>query len=112
MVERDDDTDEVPDEVVIPIEPVLDLHAFAPRDVASVVESYLEAAVEAGYSEVRIVHGRGIGAQREIVRAILARHPHVESFGDAPPDRGGWGATLARIRPRGVDRKLPTADNY
>ena len=110
-MERDDDADDVPDEVVLPIEPVIDLHAFAPRDVASVVESYLDAAVDAGYSEVRIVHGRGIGAQRETVRAILGRHPWVESFGDAPPERGGWGATLARFRPRGVDRRPPTADN-
>lgn len=97
MTERDDDTDAVPEEVVLPIEPVLDLHAFAPRDVASVVESYLEAAIEAGFAEVRIVHGRGIGVQRETVRALLARHPRVESFGDAPTDRGGWGATLARL---------------
>lgn len=97
MHERDDE-DETPEEVVLPIEPVLDLHAFSPRDAASVVLSYLDAAVEAGFAEVRIVHGRGIGVQREVVRALLARHPRVESFGDAPPERGGWGATLARLR--------------
>ena len=99
----DDRTDAdpgIPDEVTVPIEPVIDLHAFSPSDVRSVVESYLEAALEAGFQEVRLVHGRGIGVQREIVRALLARHPDVVSFGDAPPERGGWGATLARLRPR------------
>jgi dsDNA-specific endonuclease/ATPase MutS2 len=86
--------DEIPDEVSLPIEDSIDLHAFAPRDVKDVVESYLEAAREAGFREVRIIHGRGIGVQREAIRAILARHPHVASFSDAPPERGGWGATI------------------
>ncbi len=85
------------EEVTLPIEDSLDLHAFAPRDVAAVVESYLEAAVEARLREVRIVHGRGIGVQREIVRAVLARHPAVAGFADAPPERGGWGATVVRL---------------
>ncbi|HEX4825059.1 MAG TPA: Smr/MutS family protein [Candidatus Polarisedimenticolaceae bacterium] len=83
------------EEVRLPIEDSIDLHAFAPRDVHDVVLSYLEAAHEAGFSEVRIIHGRGIGAQREIVRALLARHPLVRSFADADPARGGWGATIA-----------------
>ena len=65
------------DEVVLPIERHIDLHAFRPRDVASVVEAYLEAALAAGYDEVRLIHGRGIGTQREIVRSVLKRHPHV-----------------------------------
>ena len=92
------------DEVELPIEDSIDLHAFRPADVRDVVESYLEAACEAGFTEVRIIHGRGIGAQREIVRAILARHPLVRSFADADPARGGWGATIAildRARSRG-----------
>ena len=89
--------DEPPEEVRLPIEDAIDLHAFAPRDVADVVASYLEAAREAGFREVRIIHGRGIGAQRETVRALLARHPHVASFADAPPDRGGWGATIVLL---------------
>ena len=90
--------DEIPDDVTLPIEDALDLHAFAPRDVKDVVASYLEAARESGFREVRIIHGRGIGAQREMVRALLSRHPHVVSFADAPPDRGGWGATIVVMK--------------
>jgi len=90
--------DELPDDVTLPIEDAIDLHAFAARDVKDVVASYLEAAHEAGFAEVRIIHGRGIGVQRETVRTILARHPRVASFADAPPDRGGWGATIAFLK--------------
>ena len=90
--------DEIPDDVTLPIEDAIDLHAFAPRDVTDVVASYLEAAREAGFREVRIIHGRGIGAQREAVRALLSRHPRVVSFADAPPDRGGWGATIVFLK--------------
>lgn len=78
----------------------MDLHPFRPRDVSSVVESYLEEAVAAGFHEVRLIHGRGIGVQREIVRSLLSKHADVESFADAPPGRGGWGATLVRLRVR------------
>ncbi len=91
-----DDQDEP---VVIPIEDALDLHSFAPRDIPSVVESYLEAAHDAGFGEVRLIHGRGIGVQRTRVRQVLAAHPLVAAFRDAPPDRGGLGATLVRLRP-------------
>jgi len=90
--------DELPDDVTLPIEDAIDLHAFAARDVKDVVASYLDAAREAGFEEVRIIHGRGIGVQRETVRAILARHPRVVSFADAPPDRGGWGATIVLLK--------------
>lgn len=94
-----DDTDGTgfPDEVVLPIEDHLDLHPFRPREVREVVRSYLDAAREAGFPEVRLVHGRGIGVQREIVRAVLAAHPGVRSFADAPPEGGGWGATVVRL---------------
>jgi len=84
--------------VAVPIEDALDLHAFAPRDVASVVDEYLIAAAARGFREVRLIHGRGIGVQREIVRGVLARHPLVEAFHDAPSERGGWGATVATLR--------------
>jgi DNA-nicking Smr family endonuclease len=84
--------------VEVPIEDWIDLHTFQPRDVASVVEAYLEAVVERGFREVRIVHGRGIGVQRDIVRGVLSRHPAVLGFGDAPEERGGRGATLVRLR--------------
>jgi dsDNA-specific endonuclease/ATPase MutS2 len=92
-----DDEEPVP----LPIEDALDLHTFAPRDVASVVEEYLIEAAARGFREVRVIHGRGIGVQREIVRAVLGRHPLVESFIDAPPERGGWGATIVRLRTGG-----------
>jgi len=79
----------------------LDLHAFAPRDVPSVVEEYLRACREAGVLLVRVVHGRGRGVQRAEVQRVLRRmSEEVESFGDAPPASGGWGATLVRLRPR------------
>jgi DNA-nicking Smr family endonuclease len=85
--------------VEVPIEDALDLHAFQPRDVPSVVGEYLEAAQARGFTEVRLVHGRGIGVQRAIVQALLARHPLVAAFADAPPERGGRGATIVRLRP-------------
>ena len=98
---RDDDAEQDPEPVVVPIESFIDLHAFHPRDVRQVVESYLEAAIEAGFTEVRIVHGRGVGVQREIVRSLLARHPDVVDYGDAVHDRCGWGATVVRLRSGG-----------
>jgi DNA-nicking Smr family endonuclease len=85
--------------VRIPIEDALDLHAFAPRDVPSVVAEYLSEAHARGFREVRLIHGRGIGVQRAIVQSVLARHPLVAAYADAPEDRGGRGATLVRLRP-------------
>lgn len=82
------------DIVVLEIEDSIDLHAFAPRDVLSVVEAYLEAAHEKGFEEVRLIHGRGKGYQRARVQQLLKTHPLVLRFSDAPPTRGGWGATL------------------
>jgi dsDNA-specific endonuclease/ATPase MutS2 len=95
--------EEIPAEVALPVEDSLDLHAFAPRDVGSLVASFLDAALEAGFEEVRLIHGRGIGVQREIVRSALSRHPGVAGFEDAPPERGGWGATVVRLRPARAD---------
>ena len=86
--------------VEVPIEDSLDLHPFRPGETASVVEEYLAAAHAKGFREVRLIHGRGIGVQREIVRKALARSPLVVSFEDATPERGGWGATVARLRER------------
>lgn len=93
----DDTPEETETPVELPIEDAIDLHAFAPRDVAGVVSSYVEAAHARGFREVRIVHGRGIGVQREIVRAVLSRHVLVLAFSDAPSERGGRGATIARL---------------
>jgi dsDNA-specific endonuclease/ATPase MutS2 len=84
--------------VVVPIEDSIDLHAFAPRDIPSVVEEYLEQCMQAGLEEVRIIHGRGTGVQRNIVRSILEKHPRVFSFQDAPSEAGGWGATVVVLR--------------
>jgi dsDNA-specific endonuclease/ATPase MutS2 len=86
----------VSDEVRIPIEASIDLHAFAPRDIPSVVEEYLRAAYDAGFREVRLIHGRGKGVQRGIVQAALERHALVESFYDAPDSH--LGATVANLR--------------
>ena len=84
--------------VKLPVEDALDLHAFSPKDIPSVVESYLEAAVEAGYREIRVIHGRGIGVQKKRVQSVLSRSPLVEEYSDAPPERGGWGATLVWLK--------------
>jgi DNA-nicking Smr family endonuclease len=81
---------------IVPIEPELDLHAFAPRDVPSVVDEYLRAAHERGLTEVRLVHGRGRGVQRGIVHAVLQGHELVRSFWDDP--RAHLGATVCRLR--------------
>jgi dsDNA-specific endonuclease/ATPase MutS2 len=85
----------------IPIEDHIDLHTFAPKEIASVVEDYLEEAVRAGFRQVRIIHGRGTGMQRQIVRSVLSRHLLVESYIEAAPEAGGWGATVAFLRSRG-----------
>jgi dsDNA-specific endonuclease/ATPase MutS2 len=98
MHDSDDERDPFPDPVVIPIEESIDLHWFRPAEIKDVVEGYLEAALERGFREVRLIHGRGMGVQRNRVQKILARHPHVERYADAPGDRGGWGATLAWLR--------------
>ncbi|MBI5343080.1 MAG: Smr/MutS family protein [Deltaproteobacteria bacterium] len=85
----------------IPIEDRIDLHAFSPKEISPLLEDYLEEASRAGFRQVRIIHGRGTGTQRQRVRSVLSRHPLVESYGDAPPEAGGWGATVAVLRARG-----------
>jgi dsDNA-specific endonuclease/ATPase MutS2 len=85
--------------VEIPITDVFDLHTVPPRDAKAVVEAYLDEAYVRGFRYVRIIHGRGIGAQREMVRKVLARTPYVVSFSDAPLEAGGWGATIVVMRP-------------
>lgn len=81
--------------VQLPIEDALDLHAFAPADIPSVVEEYLQAAHEAGFREVRLIHGRGRGIQRGIVQNVLEMHPLVSEFWDDPGSH--LGATVARL---------------
>jgi len=88
-----------PDEPIrIPITDIFDLHTVPARDVKEVVEAYLEEARNAGFKALRIIHGRGIGVQRETVRAVLARTPYVADFRDAPAEAGGWGATTVTLR--------------
>jgi DNA-nicking Smr family endonuclease len=86
----------------IPIEDAIDLHTFAPKEIKAVVEEYLAEAHKKGFREVRIIHGRGLGVQREIVRSVLSTHPLVESFADARPEAGGWGATWVALRPDSI----------
>ncbi|MDQ6893530.1 MAG: Smr/MutS family protein [Acidobacteriota bacterium] len=87
----------------IPIEDSFDLHSFLPRDVASALGEYLREAREAGFEEVRIIHGKGIGVRRAEVRKLLAARTDVLEFFDAPPERGGPGATVLRLRRRTAD---------
>lgn len=82
----------------IPIEDWIDLHAFSPAEVRELVGEYLEAAAAAGFREVRIIHGRGTGVLRRIVRSVLSRNRRVAGYTDAPPEGGGWGATSVRLR--------------
>ncbi|HTA46123.1 MAG TPA: Smr/MutS family protein [Bryobacteraceae bacterium] len=83
----------------IPITDVFDLHSVPPRDVKAVVEEYLSEAHRLGFPALRIIHGRGIGVQREMVRAILARTPFVTDYRDAPMEAGGRGATIVTLKP-------------
>lgn len=84
--------------VIVPIEDSIDLHAFSPGDIPSVVEEYLEQCRQAGLYQVRLIHGRGKGIQRRIIRSILEKNPWVESFHDAPAESGGWGATVVELK--------------
>ena len=98
---EDDDVDPFdpfPEPVWLEITDVFDLHTVSPREVRAVVEEYLQEARRKGFTVVRIIHGKGVGVQRETVRSVLARTPFVEHFADAPPEAGGWGATVARLR--------------
>ena len=86
--------------VILPIEDRLDLHPFSPKDVPSVVEEYIDQCVKLGVQEIRLIHGRGKGVQRRIIRSFLEKHLHVLSFKDAPLEAGGWGATVVALRPQ------------
>jgi len=96
-----DDEPPFDDPVILPIEDHLDLHPFQPKEIPSVVEEYLDQCREAGFQEVRLIHGKGKGVQRNIIRALLEKHPDVESFHDAPLEAGSWGATIVRLKSGG-----------
>lgn len=83
-----------PEPIRLEIRDILDLHTFAPREIGEAVQTYLEEARAKGYATVRIIHGKGIGVQREIVHSILRRTQFVKSYQDAPAEAGSWGATV------------------
>ena len=99
MAEDPEEGDDWLEETVeLPVTDVLDLHSFRPAEVPDVVREYLDAAYEKGFRELRIIHGKGIGVQRQTVRTLLGRDPRVEAFGDAPLEAGSWGATWVRMK--------------
>jgi DNA-nicking Smr family endonuclease len=83
----------------IPIGDVLDLHTFRPQDIADLLENYFDECIKAGIFSVRVIHGKGKGIQKRQVHRILQNNPLVRSFTDAPPEAGGWGATLVQLTP-------------
>jgi dsDNA-specific endonuclease/ATPase MutS2 len=89
--------------IQMPIEDVLDLHTFRPKDVVDLLENYFDECIKAGIFSVRVIHGKGKGIQKKQVRRILQKNPQVKSFKDAPPEAGGWGATLVELMPQ-VDK--------
>lgn len=93
----DNGEDPFPEPVEIPITDSFDLHSFSPKDIRSVVEAYLEEVHKKGFRIVRIIHGKGVGVQREIVRQVLSETYFVKSFKNAPEFSGSWGATIAEL---------------
>jgi dsDNA-specific endonuclease/ATPase MutS2 len=91
------DENPFPDPVEIEITDSLDLHSFSPKDIRAVVEAYLAEAHKKGFTIVRIVHGKGVGIQREIVRKVLSETDFVRSYKNAPEFSGSWGATIAQL---------------
>ena len=88
------------DSVILPIDGVLDLHTFSPRDVKNLVADYIEECQRLSIFEVRIIHGKGTGALRRTVHSVLERLPNVSSFALAPGTAGGWGATIVNVKPK------------
>ena len=88
------------DPIRLPIEDILDLHPFRPEEVPDLLDDYIAECIAAGIFSIRIIHGKGTGALKRRVRSLLGRHRLVESFKDAPPEAGGWGATVVDLRRR------------
>jgi dsDNA-specific endonuclease/ATPase MutS2 len=89
--------------VRIPIEDWIDLHTFSPKEIPYLLEDYLTECQKKGFTEIRIIHGKGKGVQRKIVHTLLKKSPLVESFRDAPLEAGSWGATIAALKQGGSD---------
>lgn len=85
--------------IVVEITEAIDLHYFHPSELLDIVDAYLDAALEEGFVEVRLIHGRGRGVQRARIQNFLRADERVERFEEAPPGRGGWGATLVWLNP-------------
>jgi dsDNA-specific endonuclease/ATPase MutS2 len=100
-----DSCDPFPEIVRIEIKDTFDLHSIPPRDVKRVVEEYLHQAHQRGFRSVRIIHGKGVGVQRQIVHGILARTSFVEDWSKPPGEAGGWGATIVRLTIEDVARR-------
>ena len=88
--------------IQIPIEDVLDLHTFRPQDIPDLLADYFAECLKAGIFSVRVIHGKGKGIQKRQVQRILQKNRHVKSFSDAPPEAGGWGATLVELKPPAI----------
>ena len=99
-----------PEPVIIPFRDVLDLHSIPPGQVRAVVEDYIDEAHSRGVRFVRIIHGKGIGVQREMIRSILSRSAFVIDYSDAPPEAGGWGATVVTLKIDDVSPAPRTSD--
>jgi len=97
--DKNDQSTEDPEPLELPIDGVLDLHTFQPREVKDLLQDYIVACREKGILEVRVIHGKGTGALRRTVHSILSRLPEVISFHLAGAEAGSWGATLVRLRP-------------
>ena len=104
--EREEEEQDVGEAAEAPLTDELDLHTFLPKECADVVEEYVRAARAAGYATVRIIHGKGTGALRRTVHAVLDRHPAVRSYQLAGASRGSWGATIVELKPR-EEREAP-----
>ena len=85
--------------IKIPIQDVLDLHTFRPQDISDLLENYFDECIKAGIFSVRVIHGKGKGIQKKQVQRILQKDSRVKNFKDAPPEAGGWGATLVELKP-------------
>ncbi len=84
--------------VIMPIEDVLDLHTFRPKEIPDLLDDYLPACISSDIFSVRIIHGKGKGILKKRVHGLLKKHPLVKSFKNAPPEAGGWGATLVELK--------------